>query len=331
MQEKLIRDRAVLFCLREKVPLVEGGRHEAPSRFAGGKPFDVRVVLCVLQHALDQMRGHDVGIVAEDVVDFFRFLGQRDALLAAEGLDREIRDHDARREPPGPDLAAALVQLFGKGLREVRDGALGGAVKVEPQHHRVVAAVALDVVDESALALLLHLQRGGAAAEDCAAQVDIQHRVDLLLAQLPDCFHGLVDAGVVDPDVDLAESLRGKGREGAQILARGYAAGKALDRAGRAHAEKLLFRFFEALRIHAVDDKIPSVLPEELCHLKAEAAGRAGDDDSFHVFPPKMVSIYWKYSMFSVRIQDNGALSDRQSAVEESLFQLFSGFMVGKN
>ena len=69
----------------------------------------MRVVLRILQHALDEVRRDDVRVVAEDVVNLLCLLRQINALLAAQGLDRKVCSRYDKR-------SACLAGFWGKVL-----------------------------------------------------------------------------------------------------------------------------------------------------------------------------------------------------------------------
>ena len=116
-------------------------------------------------------------------------------LLRHRGVDRSRRDCvDA-----DPDIA----QLRGLLLRQVDQCRLAGSVR-DAQRARAQSRDRCDV-DDAAAAVAQHHARGGLRAQECAAEVDVEHARPFVVRRLEDRLE-YGDAGVVDERVDATEA-----------------------------------------------------------------------------------------------------------------------------
>lgn len=145
-----------------------------------------------------------VALVGEDADDGDDVLG----LEGVEELRREDGAGQARGSNGGNDVAenVVLVTLLGEGLGEANKGELGGRVVG-------LAKVAVETgggggVDDTAVLLLAEVRPGGAGDLVGTVDVDLHDEVPVLILEVLEA--GVAeDAGVVDDDVDTAESLDG--------------------------------------------------------------------------------------------------------------------------
>ena len=181
-------------------------------------------------------------------------------------------DAGARHRQQRVDADAVLAALERERLGEPVDARLGGRVVALRLHCEEPAGRAGH--HHPALARAAQRRPGRARHEEAAAQMDVEHRVEVLRCELLDV--GVAhEAGVVDERVEAAEAIerRGHDRLGAggrrdRLVARERAAARGLDLAG--HGARVLAR--EVVHDHrrAAARKLDGV-------GAAEPAARAGD------------------------------------------------------
>jgi hypothetical protein len=110
----------------------------------------------------------------------------------------------------------------------------------------------------------------------CARQVDGDHRIPALDREVFDLGH-MLDAGVVDQNVDPAKALGGKAHHGLDLGRPAHVCAVV----GHLHAQRLYLRLCSGHIAKAVEHQIGALGRQGLGKAQADAAGRSGHECCF--------------------------------------------------
>ncbi len=201
----------------------------------------------------------------------FRYAA-RLGLVGDLGLDQGGL-HEAGADGVAGD--AVLGHLEGDGLGQAHDAVLGRDIgRLERRGDQTVSR---SDVDDPSAALLLHDRHGRLGGVEGRRQIDGDDQVPLVVREILDRGH-VLDAGVIDQDVQLAELGLGLGHHVGDLSRLGHV-GAMIE-----HLDAMLLGHLGAGALdgghlaQAVHDDIDALGGERVGQGVADAAGRAGDD-----------------------------------------------------